>query len=258
MMHADGTVHLSDLKRFALSPAHYRDSVLHPRETTRQMRIGTLVDMLLLTDRVPVVYAGERRGNAWKAFREKFPGEEIFTESEHDDARAIAATVRRDPLAIEYLGLDDPDRRTQVPLKWETNGVPRSTRGIDVITRGKLVDLKVTNSAHPDRFAWHARRQLWHAQLADYADACEQNGIAFPNGVFLVGVEATPPHCVTVLRMGESALTEGRKCIALWIEQFKACAASGEWPGYVQSPVDLDVEIDPEIVVGDEEDYEDV
>jgi len=254
-MHADGTVHFSDLKKFAQSPAHYRHSVECPRETSRPMRIGSLVDMALLTELQPLVYEGDRRGKAWADFRLAHLGQEIYTRAELEDAETIITAARRDPLAREYLGLDNPERRTQVPLRWTVDGVPRSTRGVDVLIGNKLVDLKVTNSTQPGRFVWHARRSLWHCQLADYAEACAQNGIDVSGGLFLVGIESSAPYPVTVLRMTPGALEAGRRCLASWMEMYRACADAGQWPGYAQSPVDLDVEMfDLSVGDGDEED----
>jgi len=243
MYHADGTVHFSDLKQLAKSPAHYLHAVMFPRVATRPMRIGTLVDFALIGDASPIIFDGDRRGKAWETFRDSFPaGTEIYTRAEAVDAHQIIASARLDPQAREYLGLDDPTRRTQVPLSWTVNGVPRSTRGVDVLIGNRLVDLKVTNCTEPGRFGWHARKMMWHAQLADYEEACRQNNIDVSGGLYLVGIESTAPHCVTVLRMTPAALEEGRRCVASWIETFKSCAESNQWPGYVQSPVDLDVD----------------
>jgi PDDEXK-like uncharacterized protein DUF3799 len=242
LLHADGTVHVSDLKRMALSPAHYRAGLVAERTTTPAMRLGTLVDTYLLTTK-RVFAAGKTRADAaFKGLQADHPRDDVYTATENDRACAIVEAVSRDPLAIEYLGIDDLARRTQVPLKWDLQGVPMSTRGLDVLTRGKLGDLKVTNSTHPARFAHHARGMFWHAQLAAYDEACKQNGIAIPNGVFLIGVESSEPYPVTVLRMTESALEAGNKLLSMWIEQYKACANDDVWPGYVQSPIDLDVE----------------
>lgn len=241
MMHADGTVHFSDLKQIAKSPAHYAHSVTQQRETTRPMRIGSIVDRVLLTDEDVPVYAGDRRGKGWDGFVAANPGRELYTQSEWDDAQPIIRAAQNDPMAQEYLGLlETSKRRTQVPLRWETNGVPRSTRGIDVLYERRLVDLKVTNTTQPGRLVHHARNMLWHAQLADYTDACEQNLLDVV-GLYLVCIEATAPHCVTVLELDRSAIEAGHRCIAGWIETYKVCASSGSWPGYAQSPVDMTV-----------------
>jgi hypothetical protein len=258
--HPDGTLHFSDLKLFSLSAAHYAYAIEHAgeREVTPAMRMGILVDRLLLTPERPPMVAGEdRRSLEYKALRAGTPPEEeVFTNPELARAMVAVEAVRRDAVARDYLGLDDPERRTQVPLRWELQGVARSTRGLDVLSRNRVVDLKFTQTANPYRFASQARRMGWHAQLADYVEACAQNGIDTSGGAFLVGVEARPPYPVTVLRMTPEALDEGRRMLASWIEDYKACELADAWPGYVQAPVDLEIALlgdeAPELVFPDD------
>jgi hypothetical protein len=156
---------------------------------------------------------------------------------EYDEGIAAAEAVRRRPgnrLALSYL-----IGRTQVPLRWEMQGVPFSTRGIDVVGDGWITDLKTTQSTEPDRFMYHARNMLWHAQLACYEEACKQNGIDVSKGVFLVGIESKPPNVATVIRLSPEALADGMRCVVAWIEMLKACEANDHWPGYVQCVVDM-------------------
>ncbi len=234
-------------------------------------RRGTTWELfvLLAGGGTPITYEGERRGKAWKDFQAANPGARIFTRREVDGAAAlvaqlaggrtyhaddfvtwkelaeaepIAEALKRDPLAQEYLA-----GRHQVPLAWDAMGVRCATGGVDVVGDGWISDLKVTQTTQPDRLAFHAQsRMLWHAQLAWYDEGCRANGIDTSKGLFLVGVEATAPHPVTVLRLSERALEQGRKACHLWLEQLRVCEASDRWPGYVQSVVELavDVEID--------------
>lgn len=243
MSEKDDTIHFSDLKWMASSPAHFLYHSTHPRQPTQAMRLGTLVDMMLLTDRKPVVFGGERRaGREWELFRTAHAHMDIFTRNEYEQATAIAAAVSENDVAVEYLGLGPGirSRKTQLPLKWETNGVRRSTRGLDVILPGgRIVDLKMTYCTEPSRLSHHARQMFWNVQLADYRDACEQNNIDISGGLYLLCVESKPPYPVTCLRMTDEALDEGKRCIELWIATYKSCLDAGQWPGYVQSVTDI-------------------
>src|SRR5579883_3076116 len=211
---SDGCVHFSELKQFARSPAHYRHAVLAPREATRAMRVGTLADRLILGGTLPPIYPGDRRGTAWTTFAAKHAGEEICTQAELEDAEPIASAVKANALAMAYL-----TGRAQVPLRWEMQGVPCATRGVDVVGDGWISDLKITSTTQPDRWTWQARRMLYLAQLAFYAEGARQNGIDTSKGLFLVGVEAAPPHPVTVLRMTARAIEAGDKAVHLWLER---------------------------------------
>lgn len=234
-------LHFSNIKALATSAAHFRYALDHPKPMTGPMLAGMLLDRLLTGGKVPPVYPGSdkgnmnRQGNAWKdwvtscgaAFGWK--PDELPTLSEMDEAHTIAAVVRKDPLAMEYL-----TGRPQVPLEWETMGVRRVTRGIDVVGGGWISDLKLTADAKPDRLMRHAESMLWHAQLADYREACRQNGIDTSKGVYLVAIESRPPYVSTVLEITDAMLEEGEACVHKWIEKYKGCVASGHWPGYSQ------------------------
>lgn len=244
-------VHFSRLKKFALSAAHYRHSVDNEIETTRAMRLGTLVDMLLLTDKTPIVSSLNRNSLDYKSLRKRTPEEiDIFSTAEHEEGLAMVAAAEAHPIARDFLGLDDPDRRTQIPLEWTSMGIPRGTRGLDVVTKKRLVDLKCTQTTNPGPFGWHARRMFWHAQLADYVEACAQNEIDISGGVYLLGIESSAPYPITALRMTEGALLEGSKLVRKWLEAYRSCDLAGVWPDYTQSPVDLEIYDSETIVVG--------
>lgn len=256
MLHADGTLHFSDLKRLAISAAHFAAGMKAERETTKAMRLGTLVDMALLTTKRPLVAGKTRKDAAFHAMQARHPFDDVYTQPELEESERIVDAFLTAPFnehARDVLGMNDPDRRTQVPLKWETTGVPRSTRGVDVITRGRLVDLKVTNSTSPEKFVWHAKSMLWHCQLTDYLEACEQNGIAITDGLYLVGIESSPPYVATALRLTEGAIDDARKKLSMWIGKYRNCAAANEWPGYTQCDVDLDVVTFAEAIFEDED-----
>jgi hypothetical protein len=98
--------------------------------------------------------------------------------------------------------------------------------------------LKTAPSADPDRFVWHALRMHYHAQLRFEATAA---GLGlFPN-CYVIVVEATAPHPVTVFKLGERALIEGDKLLTLWAERLRVCEAAGAFPPYVEAIVPLDV-----------------
>lgn len=239
-------LHFSDLKKLSVSAAHFRYWLDHQKPMTPAMRIGMCVDRILTGGRVPPAYPGsnpggkknnlKRQGAAWRAFvrakvAEGWREDEILTAPEDDESHEIARVVAQDELAMEYL-----DGRPQVALEWTMMDVPRRTRGIDVVGPKRIVELKVSHDVKPDRLMRHATNMLWHAQLADYREAARQNGID-ASSVYLVAVEASPPYVSTVLEVSEEMLAEGEKCIHIWLERYKACAAADFWPGYSQCPV---------------------
>jgi hypothetical protein len=239
ILHADGTLHFSDLKQFAQSPAHYRHAIAHPKEKTRAMLVGTYVDRVLTGGKVPPIYNGKRQGEAWAIFRQKVREEggdvdEIVTATEADEGDEMARAIATNTLAMDFL-----TGTPQVPLRWSMMGIPCSTRGLDVVGKGWFSDLKTSMTAEPERLFRHARSLHWDAQLAFYREACKQNDISVAKGIYLVVVESKAPYLPTVVRMSEEALQDGDRKVHQWLEELRRCTDSDHWPGYVQDVVTM-------------------
>lgn len=242
--HPDGAVHFSLLKKMALSPLHYaeacRAACLEQNEPTRQMRVGTGAHFQLLGPRDGhriVAFEGDTRtGAVWKSFAAEHEGAEILTAPEWADATAIAEAVRRDPIAAPLL-----EGRHEVPLRWDDGGITCATEGVDIVGKGRLVDLKTTPSTEPEKWKRHAFGMHYPAQLMFYAEGARQNGIDVHEGLYLIGVESCPPYAVTVLKLTPATEDHGRRCVALWLEQLRRCEENDFWPGYTQQVVDFDL-----------------
>lgn len=237
-------LHFTQLKMMAKSPAHYRAYLDEGFEATAAMNRGTLVHAILLGGDY-VVYPKERRGNEWKAFAEENASKLIVTQKEYDVAARAAEAVLEDRVAAPLLK-GDHER------EWKAAMYGRPCAGrIDVSGMGFTVDLKTTTDAEPHRFKNQALRMGYHAQLAWYADARRALG-ELPGDLWIIGVEMKAPFAVTVLRVTERCAEEGRKALRLWIERLHECEQSNEWPGYVQSAVDLDIVEDSGLIIDGE------
>lgn len=237
-----GTVNFSTLSQFAEAPSNYREACEHEvEEPTPPMLLGTCVHFMVLGPRAGerVVCSGtkDRRSKEWKSFAAENAGATILTETEWAKCVRIADAIRRDPVAAEILD----GARTEVPLSWASGGFPCSTLGVDIISKGRLAELKLTRTAKPWRWQKHAEAMLYHAQLAFYEEACVANCIDVSGGVFVIGAEYRPPFNVTVLKLTPGTLEKGRKCVALWLEKLRICEESEHFPGYVQAPVDWEI-----------------
>lgn len=226
-------VRWSNLKNMALSPLHYRARLLAGRDTS-SMKLGRVVHHLLLGGGEIVVFDGERRaGKIWDAFAAEHADKEIVKASELAEAERIAAAVRDNAEALSLL-FGSKERL----IDWEFCG--RKMRShLDVLGARWVTDLKTTRSAKPEWFRWQAIKMAYHAQLAAYVDAARYVGAPVEEA-YLVAVETEEPYAVTAMRLTERALEDGRKLNRLWMERLLSCEATGEWPGYVQSIVDLD------------------
>ena len=238
-------VHHSTLKRMALSPAHYLHAATHPSEQTRPMRVGSLVHALVLGGKY-ARWPGDRRAKGYAEFEAAAAGSLVVTTSEYDDAAPVAEAVLASKVAAPWLR-----GRHEVPLEWTIAGRRCATRGVDILGESHIGELKTTHVAAPHRFTWEAKRMAYHAQLAWYSGAVEALDGTMPRGaedaLVIIAVETAPPHPVVVYRLTPRAVDMGQRCNALWLEQLRVCEESGEWPGYVQDVVDLDVEEEVEL-----------
>lgn len=247
----DGTLHFSHLKKLALSGVQYLHAVNTEIEPTRAMLIGTTVHHMILGARPGakklVRFDGAaRRGKGWDAFLAAHPRDthEIVSLSEWAEAEAMAASIRRSPIAMRRL----EGARFEVPLRWEENGIPCSTSGVDIIpVGGGLGDLKATSSTHPETFKRHAFRMLYPQQLAFYRRGARANGLDVGE-MFILGVESKAPYEVVELRLTPDLADMADRSISLWIEDLRRNMLAipnpetiYDWPGYAQAPVEWDV-----------------
>lgn len=232
----------STLKHFASSPAHFAYWHGREMEPSAALRIGTAVHAAVLGGAPVVRYDGTRRGKAWDDFEASHPGATILTATEYDTAQACRNAIWYDGEAFKHCGLGIGINERLI--EWDFNGVPfRSTpdRYYGPSDAATLVELKTTRSAQPAKFLRDATSRHYHAQLGVYRAALASVGVTVAKAL-IVAVETVPPYNVTVLELTDRALDVGYRTACGWLEQYKVCEASGEWPGYVQGPVTFDIE----------------
>lgn len=230
-------VRQSNLKLMARSPAHYLHGAQHGIGKTNSLEHGAAVDAMVYGTQPVLAYPGAvRRGAEYEAFRAEHPGAIILTRTEYDRAAAVARALQRNELAARIR-----DGQRQQEIRWQIDG--RDCIGTpDAFSDEHVSDLKTCESSAPERFVWNVRRYAYHAQLAWYRNGLLLSGRANPQACYLVAVESRPPHVVTVFRLTERTLEQGTRAWRLWWERLRVCEQTGEWPGYAQTDVDLDID----------------
>jgi len=234
-------VRFSRLKLMAQSPLHYKHATV---EETMAMERGSAVHSLVLGGQ-PVIAWEEgrpRRGKEFDRFEADNPGALILTATEFEKANAIAAAVKKHRLAMSRL-----DGEREVETSWSF-GKRRCAARIDAIPIDGVTELKISMTANPARFHWHALRQGWLAQTVWYLDGMAKQGRVL-EAARIVAVEPKPPFALTVFRLDEPTMEMARKTYRLWFERLLACEDANEWPAYAQDEVTLsvpdnDVELD--------------
>jgi exodeoxyribonuclease VIII len=245
-------VRFSSLKAMARSPMHYRHSVEEGWEQSLAMRMGSAVHAILFGQPYALWSGKVRNGKAWEDFQAQHGETLILNARELAEAQGIAAAVESHSEARRLLIADDLaiERR----INWSFMG--RDCAGTpDVRAAGYIVDLKTTRCADPERFVRDASFRAYHAQLAWYLDGVIQAGLGTPTEAYIVAVESTPPHPVTVLRLTDNAIDQGRRLCRIWMERLLSCERANHWPGYVEGVVDFDVDVPLDLEFSDDEEH---
>jgi hypothetical protein len=240
------------LRAAGRSPAHAQLAIAgDSKKPTQSMEKGTAVHALVFGTRRVIPYTPPpdpkakpgsspkrvvRNGKTWDAFKAANPDTEILAPADYDKAQRMAEAVRACPLALDVL------RGTQErTLLWTSQGRTCRTTPDAASYMEFASELKTCSCSDPQRFAWHALRMHYHAQMAWHLEGIAGAGLGQPRTAYVVAVESAAPYPVTVLQLTERALEAGEKLCRLWFERLIGCEKTGEWPPYAQSVVPLDV-----------------
>lgn len=238
----------SHLKAMGRSPAHCAELRQRDIAPTSAMSRGSAVHALVLGG--PRVVAWEegrqRRGKDFDAFAAANEDARILTAAEYETANRMAEAVKKNVLAMAVLG----GVREQT-IHWTARGIECRGTPDAAEYSSHVADLKTTVTAEPGRFTWLALRAAYHAQLAWYMDGIKAAGLGTPREAYVVAVEATRPHPVTVLHLTARALEQGRALYSSWLERYRQCDLAGQWPEYAQDLIALDVADEVELDFGE-------
>jgi exodeoxyribonuclease VIII len=224
------------------SPAHYRQDILTPRESTPAQRFGTCLHTLVLeAEKAGDVFvvlpdnAPEKRSNAdkawWADFTKEARGRIILTGPDHERACAAANAVLAHPCAREFL---TPGGHIEASLFWdEQEGVVGRARP-DYLTadRDVMVDLKTAADASREAFARSVWTYRYDIQASWYLRAALEVVDVMPRHYVWCVVEPLPPHAVAWYRAERDVIQIADLDIARAVDLYRRCRASATWPGY--------------------------
>lgn len=249
MLHKDGTMHFSNLKYFAQSPAHYAVSCDAGFSDTTSYRIGRAIHAWWLKKQEPVFYDGDRRGKAWEDFKEFQMTEkgvspsDILNRTEFLTVQGSVNALNKHSMANELLG-----KCTSIEerIEWERDGIPCSGTP-DAFGPEILLELKSCECAKPRKFLWDAHKYSYHAQLPWYDIGLGTEYIVGATNwrkQYIIAVETKPPFAVVIYELDPLRIDQGNLLIETWLADYKECAATGIYPSYkVEEPVRWDGEI---------------
>lgn len=233
---------ITRLKELRRSPQHYQWNLNNPRESDA-LTLGTATHVAVLeperfdTDfaiwdrRTDAGAMSPRRGQHWEAFSGVNHGKKILTADEAADAKTIAAAVRSDATAMQYLATGDPE----ITMEWTYGDRPCKGRGDWLTTiRGvpTMVGLKTTRDCRLFQFGSQAAKLEYGMQWAWYRDGYQMITQAVPRVIEIV-VESTAPHAVATYVIDNDILLQGRDNYIELLKVLSECEESGNWPGPV-------------------------
>lgn len=149
-----------------------------------------------------------------------------------DQAHAVAASLRQDPVIGEVLAALDP-AHSQQPHFW-SDGAGRPCRCLpDVVTKdGRLFDLKKTRSAVPRRFYWQAKDLAYDLQLAHLALGYAERTGSMPKELGFIVFEWEEPFDCALLVFDQADLETGLERREEAFRRIAECQANSQWPSH--------------------------
>lgn len=217
------------------------------RTSTKAMAAGSLVDILLLggISRVEVLDFGNYTTKVAREAKEAAieAGKIPALTKELAAAFKVRDSIRENlkALGIELSG------RSQVAIEWEESSVHgdvlcRGKMDHVIFDQGKVYDLKIVNSAHPDAIKRKVLDFGYHVQRAAYVSAVSKlrPDLAGRVDFVLLFVEGEPPYASTPVRLAGTFRELGERQWERACATWELCRSTDVWPGYADSVVGID------------------
>lgn len=225
-------VRSSDLKPFALSPAHYKYYKQAEREEGPALAIGSAAHTLILEpdkfDKEFIIYkAHKTRCQAFYVAAASNPGKILLLESEANFVKKLAESVRNKSHVMDLVNSSS----VELSVTGKLQGVFCKCRcdGYNFET-GRIIDIKTTGKLAKD-----FRRTIWdfgyHYSNAFYKMVMEANNLIVNDFVFIV-IEKDPPFEVRLCKIDKEWVDDATTKIKEMLDLFSKCLTTDTWPGY--------------------------
>lgn len=234
----------SILKHMDISPAHCRQEIVAPRESTPAMELGSAFHSALLEPgvfysdyfRAPGVDRRTKAGKAaWADALLANEGKQPLRADDFDWIEGAVEALWSRPHIKALLG--SAGSMNEVAAFWGKDGVQckglidhfgRSPDGGSIIVDVKTVPL---GGAQKHLFQRDVAKYRYHAQAAWYVDGLNEIAERHRDFLWLV-VEKEPPFADAIYQPFPEAIEVGRRKCEDWLRRYVECAENGSWPGY--------------------------
>lgn len=242
----------SGLNLLRKSPKHYWAAYLdpdrEPREETPALRIGSAIHSAILepekfNDEYTIAPECDRRTKegkeTWANFVATAGDKTVLSAKEWSTVGNVAKSVRQHKVYRKIF--DGADGQAETSMYWEdrATGVLCRIRP-DWMGAGVLLDVKTTEDASPDAFMRSIFTYGYHRQAAFYLDGCKANGID-PGAFMFMALEKSAPYAAAFYYAEPEMIEQGRKEYKKLLRIYADCLASGNWPGYPEKIVPINL-----------------
>jgi exodeoxyribonuclease VIII len=169
----------------------------------------------------------------WASFNAANAGKSILTAEEYEEARGMQDAVLSHPSAAALLVSEDLKVEETLEFTEPHTGVNCKMRRDAFNTRlGWTLDLKTTESAHPEDFAKSVHKYRYHVQDAFYSDGHMAVHNEYPEAFIFIAVEKKYPHAVACYQLSDAAVNLGRELYMRDLDTYLHCMRTGIWKGY--------------------------
>lgn len=221
-------------------PAAFKYWLDNPEPYKKEFDFGTAAHKVVLGDGPELVLVERDIWNTnevkaeVKAIREA--GNIPLKQRDLDKVHAMAKVLREHPEAAELL--EPGSGVAERTIIWNDRGVWRRIRIDWARHDGTLVDYKSSRTANPSKLANHIFEYGYHQQQEYYRDGALEFGLTELVCPFkFIFQEKEPPYLVSVIELDSTACGIGRHLNEVALNTYALCRESGEWSGYLQTPL---------------------
>lgn len=221
-------------------PAAFKYWLDNPEPAKKEFDFGTAAHKVVLDDGPGLVLVDKE---IWNTNEVKARVAEIraagnipLKRRDLDKVHAMAKVLREHPEAAELL--EPGSGVAEQSLFWNDHGIWRRAR-IDWLRHdGTIVDYKSARSANPSKLTNHLFENGYHQQQEYYRDGALELGLTELVCPFkFIFQEKEEPFLVSVIELDAAACAIGRHLNEVALNTYALCRQSGEWPGYLQTPL---------------------
>lgn len=224
------------------TPAHGRERMLNPRESTAALDLGHGFHVCLLEPaRFELEYVAapkfDRRTRVgklgWAEWQEANRGKSLLSQDEIDQYQRMRDSVLAHPTARELL-TGPGANELSIVWKDEPTGLLCKGRLDRVGTLGGwgwIIDVKSTEDASERAFQRSIARYGYGRQASHYRAGL--NALRpQPRRVAFIAVEKDRPYCVAVYELDERALEQGDRENRQALDVYATCLEANNYPGF--------------------------